>query len=112
MSRGKMGLCMVTTKENYLAKISESRPVVAGSTIAEVYSASKAHLWGKMNKHGDGAYASNHEALGVIAEEYDEFIEAVRSNNRQRIEEELYDLATAALFAVASSRTHKESAGL
>ena len=43
-----------------------------------------------------GAYASSHEALGVITEEYLELMQAVRSNNIQDIFKEAMDLAACA----------------
>lgn len=46
-------------------------------------------------KYGD--FASTHEALGVIAEEYAELIEAVRSNCSEVILQEALDIAAACL---------------
>jgi len=46
-----------------------------GSVIAEVASA----LGSRIREKGDLSFASNHEALGIITEEYYEFVEAVHS---------------------------------
>lgn len=43
-----------------------------------------------------GPYASSHEALGVITEEYQELVQAIRSNNIQDIAKEAQDLAACA----------------
>ena len=61
----------------------------------------------RIAKVGSGAYASRHEALGVIAEEYHELVDAVRdNNNRQRFIDECFDVAVAAIFALASKEAH------
>jgi NTP pyrophosphatase (non-canonical NTP hydrolase) len=44
-----------------------------------------------------GAYTSSHEALGVISEEYQELMQAVRGNYASSIYEEALDLAACAL---------------
>lgn len=59
----------------------------------------------RLQKHGPGKYASPHESLGIIAEEYHELIQAITKNDGEEIEKELYDIAVAALFAIASLRT-------
>ena len=56
----------------------------------------------KIAKHGYGIYLSNHESLGIIAEEYHELLSAVQSNNVADIRAELMDVAVGALFAVIS----------
>ena len=47
-----------------------------------------------------GDFSSTHEALGVALEEWDEFREAVRSNDQAAIEHECIDLA-AVLIRIA-----------
>jgi len=39
--------------------------------------------------------------LGIVAEEYDELLEAVRSNDRKQVMKELEDIAVACVFAFA-----------
>lgn len=56
----------------------------------------------RIEKHGDGTYASNHDGLGTIVEEYDEFLEAIRSNDDGEILKETTDLAVGALWMVAT----------
>ncbi len=53
-------------------------------------------------KKGDGAAVSEHEILGIDAEEYHELIEAVRSGSLSELESELNDLAVACLLGIAS----------
>ena len=51
---------------------------------------------------GSGAFASYHETLGVIMEEYHEYIEAVHKNDENQAAKELIDLAVAAIWGLAS----------
>jgi hypothetical protein len=61
------------------------------------------HQVGKrIEKHGRGAFVSNHEALGVMTEEYHELVGAVTSNDPMRVAEEMMDVAVSGVIAVAS----------
>ena len=61
------------------------------------------HVKHRLAKHGHGAHASPHEILGVITEEYQELVEAVRDDdNPQRFVDELFDIGVACIFGVAS----------
>ncbi len=53
-----------------------------------------------------GPFASSHEALGVITEEYSELIDAIRSNDIAAIQSEAIDLA-ACCIRLAMSLEHK-----
>jgi len=53
-------------------------------------------------KHGTHEYASVHETLGIVAEEYYELIEAIKSGNKQDIISELEDIAVGCLWGIAS----------
>lgn len=54
----------------------------------------------RIAKHGSKPFHSHMEALGVVTEEYHEFIEAVRSNDHDHIRAEALDLAVAALWTL------------
>ena len=56
----------------------------------------------RLNKKGWGIYISKHEALGIIAEEYQELIESIRDDNTDNFYEECLDIAVAAILAIAS----------
>ena len=56
----------------------------------------------RMGQKGTKTFISTHEILGVIAEEYDELIDAVRNNHHGDIREELRDIAVACIFAIVS----------
>lgn len=55
----------------------------------------------RLGEKGYGTFASSHEILGIVAEEYTELIEAVRSNKKENVKNELLDIAVACVFAVA-----------
>lgn len=59
----------------------------------------------RIKEKGDRAFISDHEALGVIAEEYDELLEAVRSNDPEKVMHELRDVIVGALWGIASILT-------
>jgi NTP pyrophosphatase (non-canonical NTP hydrolase) len=56
----------------------------------------------RIEKKGMGAFVSNHEGLGIIAEEYHELLEAVRSNDPVEVASEAMDVAVGCIFLVAS----------
>ena len=58
----------------------------------------------RLNEKGKGSFASRHEILGVITEEYHELIEAVESSTSKSlavVEDELFDLAAGAVISAA-----------
>jgi NTP pyrophosphatase (non-canonical NTP hydrolase) len=55
----------------------------------------------RLEEKGWGTLASTHEILGVINEEHAELIEAVKSNNRAAVRDEILDIAVACHFAIA-----------
>jgi len=57
-------------------------------------------LYKRLNQKGYGTFSSRHEILGVITEEYKEFIDAVHSKDRENIKEEIMDLAVGAIFGL------------
>ena len=61
-----------------------------------------------IEKHGNGAYVGAHEALGILTEEYDELIGAVRSDDPVQVEKELMDVAQVAIFGIASGIEQSE----
>jgi len=52
--------------------------------------------------NGDKAFIGPHEILGIITEEYIELVGAVTSNQRERVINELVDVAVGCLWGVAS----------
>ena len=61
--------------------------------------------WGlsrRLGKHGPLGFIGPHEALGILAEEYDELRDAVRANDPDAVRRELLDIAVGAVFGLAS----------
>ena len=55
----------------------------------------------RLAEKGDGAFASRHEILGIVTEEYAELIDAVHRGGPSEINLELLDLAVAAVLGIA-----------
>jgi NTP pyrophosphatase (non-canonical NTP hydrolase) len=56
----------------------------------------------KLKEKGPHAMASIHEILGIVTEEYDELIAAVRSDSHEAVMSECEDVAVAAIFGLMS----------
>jgi phosphoribosyl-ATP pyrophosphohydrolase len=52
-------------------------------------------------KKGLGTFASKHEILGSVTEEYNEVVNAVHNKDNKNLQEELLDVAVAAIFGLA-----------
>jgi phosphoribosyl-ATP pyrophosphohydrolase len=52
-------------------------------------------------KKGLGTFASKHEILGSMTEEYNEVINAVHTKDNENLQEELLDVAVVAIFGLA-----------
>lgn len=63
----------------------------------------------RLEKHGRGAFLSQHEALGVLTEEFWEVTDAVRGTDLAVIAEEYFDVAVTCVVAVASMVAGGES---
>ena len=61
----------------------------------------------RLNEKGKGSFASRHEILGVITEEYHELIEAVTLKPLANVEDELFDLAVGAVISAACTMAGK-----
>jgi 16S rRNA C1402 N4-methylase RsmH len=60
----------------------------------------------RLIEKGDGSFVSTHEALGVITEEYQELVEAIKSNDIDKVKKELLDLGVACHFSLACFIQH------
>jgi hypothetical protein len=72
---------------------------VLKDTLASVKNAIDVAIAKRGGRH---AYASKHEALGIITEEYQELINAITLNDDVLVLTELMDVAVAATWALAS----------
>lgn len=82
------------------------RPTVADAFILECLDQVRDKLRAALVKKGPGAFASTHEAYGVIAEEMHELLVELRSASRTDFYGELQDVACACVFAMASQKQH------
>lgn len=80
---------------------SELRPTITPKEIEAAMMLVQCNLKNRLNEKGDGAFASRHEILGTITEEYTELIEAVQEGSLQDVENELIDITVAGLFGIA-----------
>jgi len=62
----------------------------------------------RIKQHGELSHASSHESLGIITEEYHEFLDEVHANNNDGIFNEAIDIAVAGLFTAASMIAKEE----
>jgi phosphoribosyl-ATP pyrophosphohydrolase len=59
-----------------------------------------AKLYDRLAQKGCGTFASRHEILGVVTEEYSEFVNAVHGKDREEMKSELIDIAVACIFGL------------
>lgn len=81
------------------------RPVVKHRLVSDGIHAIANKLQYRLSTKGRGAYASRHEILGILEEEFLEAKEAVRDNSAggfSHYQEELLDIAVGALFGYIS----------
>lgn len=81
-----------------------ARLVVSDEAIFAAFEIVRRKLSSRLEKHGPGSYASAHEAFGILAEEMDELLEAVRMKEPGRTPQviaECVDIAVGAIFTVA-----------
>ena len=87
------------------AQVSSLRPQITEDEIKQTMAIIEAKLRRRLAKKGWGAYASRHEILGIVTEEFFEAVEAVRENDEigyQHYTDELLDIAVAAGFGMTS----------
>lgn len=77
------------------------RERVSNESLLEAIDTLKRSLAKEIDRKGQNSFASTHEVLGVITEEYQELIDAVKSNNIDDVLLELTDLAVGCLFGIA-----------
>jgi hypothetical protein len=81
-----------------------NRKVVTQRKSDEAFTELHKALIKQVEAKGRHGFASIHEILGIVDEEHDELKEAVRFNNRERVMEELIDIAVGALWGIASMK--------
>ncbi|MCK5612597.1 hypothetical protein KAR91_62575 [Candidatus Pacearchaeota archaeon] len=84
-------------------KISDKdhRPQLSPAQVGDAVKLTSSELIRCLDEKGYGAWLSRHEIFGVVDEEYIELGEAVHSETKERVKQELLDLAVACIFGVA-----------
>lgn len=78
------------------------RSSVSDDSIQLSFHELRAHMQVVLDKHGRGAFASTHEIIGVLIEEFRELEDALHSNDDVCFQAELKDIAQVCVFAFAS----------
>ena len=79
-----------------------TRETINPLEIEEALAIIKHHFYQKLKEKGDGAFASTHEIIGLLDEEFNELRDACHDNNIDDFSEELIDVAIVAIFGYAS----------
>lgn len=79
------------------------RSQIPHSTFKEIFKELEYRNNVNIQDKGLGAFASNHKIYGVLAEELNEYLDAIqqKQSSADKIDE-LYDIAVAAIFGIAS----------
>ena len=72
---------------------------------SEVIAEIKSHMEAAQARYAN--FASTHEALGVIFEEFDELTEAIRANRIEAVREEAIDLAAVLIRLAEECRSNQ-----
>ena len=80
------------------------RMKVRQATIDAAMQEFRAMLTKQIEAKGDVAWASSHETLGVVTEEYTELVSAIRENHLPAVKNELLDIMVAAFWGIASAK--------
>ena len=81
------------------------RPQITDTHIGKALYQAEGKLRERLREKGAGILCTPHEVWGVMGEEWEEFKDAVEANDRAAVEDEVLDLAVAALVALASIRS-------
>ncbi len=78
-----------------------SRPTVNIDATSGAIDFIVSELERRLEQKGRGAFASRHELLGIVSEEYKEVVDAVHAGDLVLLRMELADLAVACAFGIA-----------
>jgi hypothetical protein len=84
-----------------------SRPAITGAELDDIIREVQRMLYKRIEQHGDGAFSSSHEILGILNEEMHEYLLEVCANDREGQVRELIDVAVGAIFGAASVKSGK-----
>jgi len=84
-----------------VVKNKEHRKQIKDINLDEAINSTTSMIHKRLFEKGKGTYASIHETLGIITEEYDELIDAVHNNDQAQVHKELKDIAVGCIIAMA-----------
>lgn len=79
-----------------------ARTIVDENVILSVLKESENKWYDRLEEKGIHSFSSTHEILGIVDEEHSELKDAVRSNNKIEVRNELLDIVVACLHGIAS----------
>ena len=85
-----------------MANLNDRRRTVTYRMVQDIADQAVSDLLQKMHEKGPGAFVHRHEVMGCLYEEWNELIEAAHDRSQERMIAELYDIAMAAIFSIAS----------
>jgi hypothetical protein len=86
------------------------RPLLNRDSFTNILEAQKRHIEALILRKGYGVFASKHEALGILQNELSELSDAIHDKlSDEEVIGELQDIATGALWAIASIRSGASS---
>lgn len=78
------------------------RPQVPDAAIYDALDYVRKQLEERIHEKGRGIFISPHEALGIITEEFHEYLDAVHNDSPISRERELMDIIVPAIFEIIS----------
>lgn len=97
--------CLMIAVARKILMAGFERPQLTADGINRTFMQVQNKTQDRLNEKGTGILISRHEALGVIAEEYNELIRAVESGSQAEVEDELVDITVAGIVSLASLQT-------
>jgi NTP pyrophosphatase (non-canonical NTP hydrolase) len=83
------------------SSIGTNRKEVSDVKISQAMNELYIQLNKRLEQKGKGSFASSHEILGILTEEFKELIDEIHLGNIQNTQTELMDIAVACVFGYA-----------
>jgi NTP pyrophosphatase (non-canonical NTP hydrolase) len=84
-----------------------NRPEITPTELNAAFAYVKEKMDRRIQKYGWGSYASAHEALGKLMEEFNELQQAIQKKDSVEIWMEFADVAIPCIFAIAGLHNKK-----
>jgi hypothetical protein len=87
--------------------IGDCRVEISDLGIAKCIALVEGKISMRLKQKHRGSYIGNHETYGIVAEEFDELLDALRANDNQEFFAELMDIAVGCIIGMASMYANK-----